>query len=110
MFGSAGAGGFFFFGDLDAAAFLGAVEVVAARSGIAAGVGGAAGGHVGRPKGHHVVAEGGRLAGGDHDAGGGEAKPGRGDELDELTVAEIAVGVRGVLVVAGVGSHARKGD
>lgn len=110
MLGGAGACGLFFFGDFDAAAFLGAVEVVAACSGVAAGVGGAAGGHVGGPEGHEVVAEGGRLASGDDDAGAGEAEAGGGDDLHELTVGEVAIGVGGVLVVACVGAHAGEGD
>ena len=110
LFGGAGAGRFFLFGHFDAAAFLGAMEVVTARSGVAAGVGGAAGRHVGGPEGHHVVAEGGGLAGGNHDAGGGEAESGRGDELHQLPVAEVTVGVGSVLVVSGVGAHAGKGD
>ena len=110
LLGGAGARRFFFFGHLDTAAFLGAVQVVTACSSVAAGVGGAAGGHVGRSQSHHIVAEGGRLAGGDHDAGGGEAKSGRGDELHQLAVAEVAIGVGSILIVAGVGSHAGEGD
>ena len=89
---------------------LGAVQVVAASPGVATGVGGAAGGHVGGSESHHIVTEFGGLAGGNHNAGGGEAKSGRRDQLHELTVAEVAIGVGSVLVVAGVGSHAGEGD
>ena len=110
LLGGAGAGRFFFFGDFDAAAFLGAVEVVTTGSGVTAGVGGAASGHVRGPEGHHVVAEGGRLPGGDHDAGGGEAQSSRGNQLHQLAVREVAVGVGGILVVPGVGSHAGECD
>lgn len=106
-------GGFFgagFLGEFDATAFDGEVEVVGAGTGVAAGFGACAGGHVCDAEVGHGVAERSGFAGGEDDADLGKGDAEGGDEAEEVGIWEVASGIWLVLVVSGVGSHAREGD
>lgn len=96
--------------EFDAAALESEVEVVAARAGVAAGVGFRAGRDVGDPEREKGVAQAGGFAGGENDADGGKAEPEGGDELDEGAIGKGKGFVGSVLIVSGVGLHAGESD
>ena len=94
-----------FFLQFHAAAFFREVEIVAARSGITAGFGVAAGAHGGDAEREEGVAEGGGFAGTEDDAGVWEADAEGADELDESAVIEPVLGFE----AAGGWAEAREG-
>ena len=65
---------------------------------------------MGHSKWEERIAEWGGLAGGEDDADLWETHAEGGDQLDEAAIIERECGIGGILIIAGVGSHAGKGD